>query len=108
MEIKKMGDKGMLLDTTGKQVDVNILKNKKIIFYGASTRNKNAIEALEIADNVIAFIDKDETKAGSELDGYTILPVAELANIDDCTVISVLSECFREAVSYTHLTLPTT
>ena len=99
MEIKKMGDKGMLLDTTGKQVDVNILKNKKIIFYGASTRNKNAIEALEIADNVIAFIDKDETKAGSELDGYTILPVAELANIDDCTVISVLSECFREVLT---------
>lgn len=89
----------MLLDTTGKEVYIDAVQNKKIIFYGASTRNKRAIEVLGISENVAAFIDRDQTKTGSFLDGYVILSVNALENLNDCVIISVLSECFRDVLT---------
>lgn len=89
----------MLIDMAGKEVYACAVQSKKIVFYGASTRNKSAIEALGIAGNVDAFIDKDEMKAGSLLDGYVILSLHALRDMDGCVIISVLSECYKDVLA---------
>ena len=70
----------MLWDKTGNKVSETILgRYDAIIFYGASTRNKYAIQNLGIQEKVLYFIDSDSSKNGTELDGYMIYSTEKLA-----------------------------
>lgn len=81
----------MLLDENGKQFDIEQLAQyDKIIFYGASSRNKAAIKDLAIEDKVLYYVDSNPKRCGSSVDGYEIHEVGELAQTENTLVISVL------------------
>lgn len=86
----------MLIDESGKRVNAAELK-KKIVFYGASTRNQKVIDALNISDAVLYFIDSDADKAGQKLGKYQIRTIDSILEEDDIFIISVLIE-YREDV----------
>jgi len=88
----------MLLDCYGKEVSIEKLRNKKIIMYGASTRNQAAICALQIEENVLFFVDSDTEKEGLVQDGYRVYSVKELENHQDCIILSVLVYHFKEVL----------
>ncbi len=82
----------MLWDKTGNKVSETILgRYDAIIFYGASTRNKYAIQNLGIQEKVLYFIDSDSSKNGTELDGYMIYSTEKLAQEKNILIISVLA-----------------
>lgn len=80
----------MLIDGKGNIVFDSMLKDRKIILFGASTRNKAAIDNLHIKDNILFFVDRDRQKAGQELDGYEIRTVDSLDYFRDCIILSVV------------------
>lgn len=88
----------MLINEKRYNVPSSLLKNRKIIMYGASTRNITAINALHIYDNVSFFVDRDAQKVGQELDGFAIRSVDSLSECTDCLVLSVLVSCYMEIV----------
>ena len=65
----------MLIDQYGNTASVT---GKKVIFYGASTRNKRAIDELHIHENVLFFIDNNKSKHGTKMDGYEVHDTNEL------------------------------
>lgn len=81
----------MLIDKFGKAADRKIL-NKKIIFFGASTRNKQVIDELGIHDKVLFFVDSNENKVNESMGDYFIKSINNLSGRVDCIVISVLIE----------------
>lgn len=92
----------MLIDENGKQIERKILKNKKIIMYGASTRNQKAIEELQIKDNVLFFVDIDKKKEGQILGSYNIYSIEILKQFRDCIVLSVLVFQYKEILKELH------
>ncbi|MBO4998905.1 MAG: TDP-N-acetylfucosamine:lipid II N-acetylfucosaminyltransferase [Lachnospira sp.] len=86
----------MLIDSFGKTVGIESLKNKRIIMYGASTRNQKAIDALGIAENVVFFIDSNEEKNGQVIGNYQIRSLTAIKNYSECIILSVLVFHFRE------------
>lgn len=80
----------MLLDSYGKEVPIEKLRNKKIIMYGSSTRNQAAIRELQIGENVLFLVDSDTEKEGLVQGGYQVYSVKELENHKDCIILSVL------------------
>lgn len=88
----------MLINALGNNVQVERLKGKRIIMYGASTRNQNAIEELGIKDNVLFFVDSNEEKAGGVLGEYEIYSPAVLQEYTGCIILSVLVRCFEEVM----------
>lgn len=81
----------MLLNQNGLYIAQERIHNKKIVMYGASTRNKQAIEELGIKDNIICYIDSDHQKDGKMLDGYVIHSIDYLSALYDYIVLSVLT-----------------
>lgn len=91
LEIQMSGGNNMLLDEQGKQFDLEQLKEyEKIIFFGASTRNKTAITDLAIEDKVLYYVDSNSKKCGSKVDGYEVHKVDEIAEEENVLIISVL------------------
>lgn len=85
----------MLIDQYGNTASVI---GKKVIFYGASTRNKRAIDELHIHENVLFFIDKDKSKHGTKMDGYEVHDTNELQKYKDAVVITVLVKFAEEII----------
>lgn len=88
----------MLIDALRNNVQVERLKNKRIIMYGASTRNQNAIEELGIKENVLFFVDSNEEKAGGVLGEYEICSSTVLQEYTDCIILSVLVGYLEEVM----------
>lgn len=81
----------MLLDEHGKEFDTEQLKQyDKIIFFGASTRNKEVIKSLAIEDKVLYYVDSNSKRCGSSMDGYEIHGIDEIAQVENALIISVL------------------
>lgn len=81
----------MLVDEFGNHKDIKKI-NKKIVFFGASTRNQYAIENLGIQDRVLFFVDSSAGRDGTYLGDFRIRAVDALAEVKDCIVITVLIE----------------
>lgn len=88
----------MLIDSFGKRVETNKLKDKRIIMYGASTRNQKAIEELGIEKNVVFFVDSNEEKNGQVSGSYKIYSPSVLNDFSDCIILSVLVYHFEETM----------
>lgn len=88
----------MLIDRKGNRVSVSWLKNQRIIMFGASTRNKAAVDDLHIHDNILFFVDRDEQKVGQFLDGYAIQSLDSLNNYKDCLILSVVVSSSSEII----------
>lgn len=85
----------MLIDQYGNTASVT---GKKVIFYGASTRNKRAIDELHIHENVLFFIDNNKSKHGTKMDGYEVHDTNELQKYKDAVVITVLVKFAEEII----------
>lgn len=88
----------MVVDENGKIIDFHEEKDKKIIFYGASTRNKMVIEELGIKKNVLFYVDTNADKAGETLDGYPIKTAETIFEYPDAVIISVLIKYANEVL----------
>lgn len=88
----------MLLNSNNKLISSIELKDKKIIMYGASTRNKAAIKALGITENILFFVDSNEDKVGKKMDNYPIRSVSCLSDYTDCIVLTVLVSAYAEVL----------
>ncbi len=90
----------MLVSREGTVIDdISFLKDKKVIFYGASTRNRHVIEEFAIEDNVLFFVDGNSGRAGSKQDGYDIYTPDEIKRYPGAIVVSVLSHCMEDVVA---------
>lgn len=96
MKLRKDDGWDMLIDQYG---NIASVKGEKIIFYGASTRNKRAIDELNIHENVLFFIDNDKSKHGTEMDGYEVHDTNELPKYKDAVVITVLVKFAEEIIA---------
>lgn len=92
----------MLLNSNNKLISSIELKDKKIIMYGASTRNKAAIKALGITENILFFVDSNEDKVGKKMDNYPIRSVSCLSDYTDCIVLTVLVSAYAEVLKNLH------
>lgn len=91
----------VLIDFEGNIVnDTSFLSEGNIVFYGASSRNKSAIESLGIKDRVVCYIDRDESKKGNIVDGYSIDGLDVIRNTENLIIISMLIECADEVSDF--------
>lgn len=88
----------MLVSEAGRVIRDNEIKNKKIIFFGASTRNIIAINDLGIEDDVLFFVDSDKKKEMTTLNGYNVFSVERIKDISDCIIVSVLVRNRKEVL----------
>lgn len=89
----------MLLNKNGKVInDILEIAGKKIIFYGASTRNKTVIEELQIEEQVLLYVDSNPELEGKKLDGYEICLPSKICEYPDCRIITVLSQCVEDVL----------
>lgn len=88
----------MLINEIWKIVENDEIKDKKIIFFGASTRNIVAINELDIADRVLFFVDSNPQKSGTMLDGYKIFSLNKIEEFSECIIVSVLTQNMLEVL----------
>lgn len=86
----------MLINNFGKFIEPEDLSEKKIVFYGASTRNQRVIEAYNLKNNIVCYIDSDTSKSGMEMNGYRIYSTKSIEDYKDCVFLSVLHNCITE------------
>lgn len=86
----------MLIDIDGHIIDEEIIKNQKIVFYGASTRNSKAISKLDIKTNMLYYIDRDISKKNTILNDYFIYAPDKIKEDTSVIIITVLINNFKE------------
>lgn len=88
----------MLVDEFGKVVKKDGIEDKKIVFFGASTRNSAAISDMKIKNQVLFWVDSDDKKVGTRVDGYDIFSLEKIKEIPDCIIMTVLTRNKKEVL----------
>lgn len=86
----------MLVNQSFEEISPSLLKGKKIIIYGASTRNKDMIDVLGIKDNIMFCVDSNRENAGKKQNNYEIKTLECLNAVENVQVVSVLDYAYAQ------------